>query len=54
MTLEIKVGPPQLVVHHGYTVMVSDPDGQGSRSFAGARIETTLAMRVDINERGLG
>ena len=28
MTLEIKVGPPQLSVHQGYTVMVSDPDGQ--------------------------
>ncbi|WP_131116413.1 glycogen debranching N-terminal domain-containing protein [Lichenihabitans psoromatis] len=28
MTLEIKVGPPQLAVHQGYTVMVSEPDGQ--------------------------
>ena len=28
MTLEIKVGPPQLTVHQGYTVMVSDQDGQ--------------------------
>lgn len=28
MPLEIKVGPPQLTVHQGYTVMVSDPDGQ--------------------------
>jgi len=28
MTLEIKVGPPQLTVHQGYTVMVSDTDGQ--------------------------
>ena len=28
MTPEIKVGPPQLTVHQGYTVMVSDPDGQ--------------------------
>jgi glycogen debranching enzyme len=28
MPLEIKVGPPQLAVHQGYTVMVSDPDGQ--------------------------
>ncbi len=28
MTLEIKVGPPQLTVHQGYTVMVSGPDGQ--------------------------
>jgi glycogen debranching enzyme len=28
MTLEIKVGPPQITIHQGYTVMVSDPDGQ--------------------------
>jgi glycogen debranching enzyme len=28
VTLEIKVGPPQLTVHQGYTVMVSEPDGQ--------------------------
>jgi len=28
MSLEIKVGPPQLTVHQGYTVMVNDPDGQ--------------------------
>jgi glycogen debranching enzyme len=28
VTLDIKVGPPQLAVHQGYTVMVSDPDGQ--------------------------
>jgi glycogen debranching enzyme len=28
LTLEIRVGPPQLTVHQGYTVMVSDPDGQ--------------------------
>ena len=28
MTLEIRVGPPQLTVHQGYTVMVSDSDGQ--------------------------
>jgi glycogen debranching enzyme len=28
LTLEIKVGPPQLTVHQGYTVMVSEPDGQ--------------------------
>jgi glycogen debranching enzyme len=28
MTLEIKVGAPQLAVHQGYTVMISDPDGQ--------------------------
>ncbi len=25
MTLDIKVGPPQLSVHQGYTIMVSDP-----------------------------
>jgi hypothetical protein len=28
MAFAIKVGPPQLTVHQGYTVMVSDPDGQ--------------------------
>jgi glycogen debranching enzyme len=28
MTLKIKVGPAQLTIHQGYTVMVSDPDGQ--------------------------
>jgi hypothetical protein len=28
MALDIKVGPPRLTVHQGYTVMVSDPDGQ--------------------------
>jgi len=28
VTLEIKVGPPQLAIHQGYTFMVSDPDGQ--------------------------
>ena len=28
MSLEIKVGPPQLSVHHGYCFMVSRPDGQ--------------------------
>ena len=28
MRLEIRVGPPLLAVHQGYTVMVSDPDAQ--------------------------
>ncbi len=28
MTLEVKVGPPQLAVHQGHYVMVGDPDGQ--------------------------
>lgn len=28
MTLEIKVGPPLLTINQGYTVMVSEPDGQ--------------------------
>jgi glycogen debranching enzyme len=28
MAFDIKVGPPQLTVHQGYTVMVSDPDGR--------------------------
>ena len=26
--LEIKVGPPQLAIHQGYTVLVTEPDGQ--------------------------
>lgn len=28
MSLEVKVGPPQITVNQGYTVMVSEPDGQ--------------------------
>lgn len=28
MTVEIKVGPPQLAIHHGYTVLVTELDGQ--------------------------
>ena len=28
MPLEITVGPPQLVIHHGETIWLSDPDGQ--------------------------
>ena len=28
MAVEIKVGPPQLAIHQGYTVCVSEPDGQ--------------------------
>jgi glycogen debranching enzyme len=28
MTQDIRVGPPQLTVHRGYTVMVTQPDGQ--------------------------
>jgi len=28
MTLEIKVGPPHVAVHCGYTLMVSAVDGQ--------------------------
>jgi glycogen debranching enzyme len=27
MPLEIKVGPPQLAIYHGHTVLVSEPDG---------------------------
>ncbi len=27
MSVEIKVGPPQLAVHQGFTVLVSEPDG---------------------------
>ena len=28
MPLEIKVGPNQLAIHHGHTVLISEPDGQ--------------------------
>ena len=28
MPVEIKVGPPQLAIHQGYTVLVTEPDGQ--------------------------
>jgi glycogen debranching enzyme len=28
MPLEVTVGPPQLVIHHGQTVWAADPDGQ--------------------------
>jgi glycogen debranching enzyme len=28
MSLEIKVGPPQIAIHHGLTVLVTNPDGQ--------------------------
>ena len=28
MTLEIKVGPPQLAIHHGNAVLITEPDGQ--------------------------
>ncbi len=28
MALEIKVGPPQLAIHQGYSVLVTEPDGQ--------------------------
>jgi glycogen debranching enzyme len=27
MALEIKVGPPQLAIHHGHSVLLTDPDG---------------------------
>ena len=27
MTLEIKVGPPQLAIHQGFTVFIAEPDG---------------------------
>ena len=26
--VEIKVGPPQLAIHQGYTVLITEPDGQ--------------------------
>ena len=53
MTLEIKVGPPQLAVHQGYTVMVSDPDGQiqteGEKGlyFLDTRLISSWALSVD-------
>jgi glycogen debranching enzyme len=28
VAVEIKVGPPQLAIHQGYTVLVTEPDGQ--------------------------
>ncbi len=28
MPLEIKVGPPQLAIHQGHTVLITEPDGQ--------------------------
>jgi glycogen debranching enzyme len=28
MALEIKIGPPQLAIHQGYSVLVTEPDGQ--------------------------
>ncbi len=28
MTLEIKVGPPQLAIHQGNAVLITQPDGQ--------------------------
>ncbi|MDT7950717.1 MAG: glycogen debranching N-terminal domain-containing protein [Acetobacteraceae bacterium] len=28
MTVEITVGPPQLAIHQGYTVLITEPDGQ--------------------------
>jgi glycogen debranching enzyme len=53
MTLEIKVGPPQLAVHQGYTVMISDPDGQilqeGDRGlyFLDTRLISSYALFAD-------
>jgi glycogen debranching enzyme len=53
MTLEIKIGPPQLTVHEGYTVMVSDPDGQilaeGQKGlfFLDTRLISSWAMFAD-------
>jgi glycogen debranching enzyme len=36
MTLEIKVGPTQLAIHHGQTVLVTEPNGEiGARSDKG-------------------
>jgi glycogen debranching enzyme len=53
MSLEIKVGPPQLAVHQGYCVMVSEPDGQilveGDKGlyFLDTRLISSWAMFAD-------
>src|ERR1700691_6416155 len=53
MTLEIKIGPPQLTVHEGYTVMVSYPDvqilaeGQKGLFFLDTRLISSWAMFAD-------
>ncbi|MEO6945653.1 MAG: glycogen debranching N-terminal domain-containing protein [Nitrobacter sp.] len=53
MTTEIKVGPPQLAVHQGYAVMVSDPDGgirtEGQKGlyFLDTRLISSWAMFAD-------
>ena len=53
MSTEIKVGPPQLAVHQGYTVMVSDPDGgirtegQTGLYFLDTRLISSWAMFAD-------
>jgi glycogen debranching enzyme len=53
MTPEIKVGPPQLIVHQGYTFMVSEPDGQilpgGPKGlyFLDTRLISSWAMFAD-------
>ena len=28
MPFKVEVGPPQIAIHHGQTVLVTDPDGQ--------------------------
>ena len=28
MPFKVQVGPPQISIHHGQTVLISDPDGQ--------------------------
>lgn len=28
MSLEVKVGPPQLAIHQGHAVLLTEPDGQ--------------------------
>ena len=27
MSFKVQVGPPQIAIHEGYTVLVSEPDG---------------------------
>jgi len=53
MSLEVKVGPPQLAVHRGYCVMVSEPDGQilaeGDKGlyFLDTRLVSSWAISAD-------
>ena len=53
MTQDIRVGPPQLTVHRGYTVMVTQPDGQITKALQGFVYDAWLRMaqiRVSTKE----